>query len=136
MFKKLKIWKKVESPWKICASLNGFLSDMWLVEDDRTSPCWPISNKADAMWFAAHQNSFSPLGTHFHEGSLQIGLVQGILMIIIINYYSCIIWCRTVNEGNNPYMYHLLQFGMFDGSLMLHVGVNWTIFDQYNSPEM
>ena len=35
-----------------------------------TSPCWPISNRADATWFAARQNSFSPARRAFFMGAV------------------------------------------------------------------
>ena len=51
---------KVESQWKNRALSNDFLSGVGFVENDHTSPCWPISNRADTIWFPACKNSFSP----------------------------------------------------------------------------
>ena len=74
---------------KNSALSNGFLSDIWLVENDRTSPCWPISHSADAVWFAARQNSFSPARGAFSWG--QFIIWRSILMIMKcnVNLFLC-----------------------------------------------
>ena len=74
---------KIESRWKTRALSNGFLSDIWLVENDRRSFCWPISNRAYAIWLAARQNSFSPARRAFSWGQFVIWPI--ILMIIFIS---------------------------------------------------
>ena len=63
LFQKLKIWK-LSRHEKLVRFWMVFSSDIWLVENDHISPCWPISKSADVIWFAAAKIHFHPQSAH------------------------------------------------------------------------